>query len=64
MPQVYLNQDRVFPSDYRESSWVLDTSVTNHMTGCRASLSEFDESVGGLCALVMGRQCRSAGSGL
>ena len=45
--QVFLNQDRVFPADYNEGSWVLDTGATNHMTGCRVSLTELDEIVGG-----------------
>jgi hypothetical protein len=33
--RVFLNQDRVFPAVYGEGAWVLDTSATNHMTGCR-----------------------------
>jgi hypothetical protein len=32
---------------YEEGSWVLGTGATNHMTGCRFSLSNLDESVRG-----------------
>jgi hypothetical protein len=44
---MFLNQERVIPSMYEEGSWVLDTGATNHMTGCRASLTNLDESVRG-----------------
>jgi hypothetical protein len=42
---VFLNQERVIPSTYEEGSWVLDMGATNHMTRCRASLTNLDESV-------------------
>ena len=45
--QLFLNQEQVFPSNYDEGAWVLDTGATNHMTGCRASLADLDESVRG-----------------
>jgi hypothetical protein len=44
---LFLNQKQVFPSKYAEGAWVLDTGATNHMTGCRASLADLDESVRG-----------------
>ena len=37
----------MFPSKYEQGAWVLDTGATNHMTGCRNSLSSLDESVRG-----------------
>jgi hypothetical protein len=45
--QVFLNQERVIPSDYEDGSWVLDTGATNHMTGCREALASLDETVKG-----------------
>jgi hypothetical protein len=45
--RVFLNQERVFPADYGEGAWVLDTGATNHMTGCRAALATLDETVRG-----------------
>jgi hypothetical protein len=45
--RVYLNQERVNPSNYEEGSWVLDTGATNHMTGYRTTLVALDESVKG-----------------
>jgi len=44
---LFQNQERVFPVKYDEGAWVLDTGATNHMTGCRASLADLDESVRG-----------------
>jgi len=44
---VFLNQERVFPAEYGEGVWVLDTGATNHMTGCRAALATLDETVRG-----------------
>jgi hypothetical protein len=43
--QVFLNQERVFPSSYDKGTWVLDTGATNHMTRCRESLASLDETV-------------------
>ena len=37
----------MFPAKYDEGAWVLDTGATNHMTGCRSSLADLDESVRG-----------------
>ena len=37
----------MFPAKYDEGAWVLDTGATNHMTGCRSSLANLDESVRG-----------------
>jgi len=31
-PSVFLNQERVFPAEYHEGAWILDTGATNHMT--------------------------------
>jgi len=45
---VFLNQERVFPSTYDVRTWVLDTGATNHMTGCRESLASLDESAKGV----------------
>jgi hypothetical protein len=45
--QVFLNQERVFPSSFDAGAWVLDTGATNHMTGCREALASLDESVKG-----------------
>jgi hypothetical protein len=61
--QVFLNQDRVFPADYNEGSCVLDTSATNHMTGCRASLIELDETVGGVVRFGDGSTVKIGGIG-
>ena len=44
---LFLNQERVFLANYDEGAWVLDTGATNHMTGCRASLADLDETVRG-----------------
>lgn len=44
---LFLNQERVFPAKYDDGAWILDTGVTNHMTGCRSSLTSLDESVRG-----------------
>lgn len=46
--RVFLNQEHVFPVEYDDGVWVLDTGATNHMTGCRESLSSLDESVHGV----------------
>jgi hypothetical protein len=43
--QVFLNQERVFPVEYGDGAWVLDTGATNHMTGCRNALATLDELV-------------------
>ena len=45
--QVFLNQEKVFPAEYGDGSWVLDTGATTHMTGCRDALATLDESVRG-----------------
>jgi hypothetical protein len=42
---LFLNQERVFPAKYDAGVWVLDTGATNHMTGCRDSLADLDETV-------------------
>jgi hypothetical protein len=42
---LFLNQERVFPEKYDDGAWILDTGVTNHMTGYRSSLTSLDESV-------------------
>lgn len=44
---LFLNQERVFPEKYEGGAWILDTGATNHMTGCRSSLTSLDESVRG-----------------
>lgn len=44
---LFLNQERVFPTKYNEGTCVLDTGATNHMTGCRSSLTSLDDSVRG-----------------
>jgi len=44
---VFLNQEQVFPKEYSDGSWVLDTGATNHMTGNRSILVSLDESVRG-----------------
>jgi hypothetical protein len=44
---VFLNQDRVFPPENKEGTWILDTGATNHMTGCWDALASLDESVRG-----------------
>ena len=66
---VFLNQERVFPSTYDAGTWVLDTGATNHMTGCRESLASLDQSVKGVVRFGDGarveicgiRQSRSPG---
>ncbi|XP_066341937.1 uncharacterized protein [Miscanthus floridulus] len=45
--RVFLNQERVFPAEYRDRAWILDTGATNHMTGCWKALTSLDESVRG-----------------
>ena len=45
--EVFLNQERVFPKEYSDGSWLLDTGATNHMTGNRSILVSLDESVRG-----------------
>lgn len=44
---MFLNQEKVFPAEYGDGSWVLDTGATTHMTGCRDALATLDESVRG-----------------
>lgn len=39
--------ERVFPEEYHEGAWILDTGATNHMTGCREALATLDVSVRG-----------------
>ncbi|CAD6224022.1 unnamed protein product [Miscanthus lutarioriparius] len=62
-PCVFLNQERVNPSKYEEGSWVLDTGATNHMTGCRASLSNLDESMRGAMRFRDGSKVEICGIG-
>ena len=45
--KVFLNQERVFPTEYHEGAWILDTGATNHMTGCREALVSLDKFVRG-----------------
>ena len=45
---MFLNQERMFLSTYDAGAWVIDTSATNHMKGCRASLATLDEMVRGV----------------
>jgi hypothetical protein len=47
LQRVLLNQERVFPTEYEEGAWILDTGATDHMTGCRETLVTLDESVHG-----------------
>ena len=44
---VFLNQEWVFPAEYHDGTWILDTNATNHMTGCREALASLDESMHG-----------------
>ena len=60
---VYLNQTRVFPSEYEVGSWVLDTGATNHMTGCRDSLASLDETVKGAVRFGDGSRVEIRGVG-
>jgi hypothetical protein len=46
-PSMFLSQEYVFPDEYHEGAWILDTGATNHMTGCREALASLDESVRG-----------------
>ena len=52
---VFLNQDHVFPTEYDDGAWVLDTGAMNHMTGNR-------ESVHGAVRFGDGVESRSVGS--
>lgn len=61
--QVFLNQERVFPSSYDAGAWVLDTGATNHMTGCREALSTLDESVRGAVCFGDGLKVEIRGIG-
>jgi|UPI0001A86C5A hypothetical protein len=42
---VFLNQERVFPAEYNDDAWILDTGATNHMTGSWEALTSLDETV-------------------
>jgi hypothetical protein len=44
---VHLNEEKTFPVDRDDETWVLDTGASNHMTRCRAVLKSLDTSVGG-----------------
>jgi hypothetical protein len=44
---VHLNEEKVFPEDRDDDTWVLDTGASNHMMGCRVVLASLDTSVGG-----------------
>ena len=37
----------MFPTEYHEGAWILDTGATNHMTGCTEALVSLDKSVRG-----------------
>jgi hypothetical protein len=50
---VFLNQERVFPAEYDEGAWVLDTGATNRMTGCRGALATLDNTVKVLCLVLV-----------
>jgi hypothetical protein len=62
-PQVFLNQERVNPTKYEEGAWVLDTGATNHMTGCRASLTNLNELVRGAVRFGDGSKVEICGIG-
>jgi hypothetical protein len=53
----------MFPADYHEGAWVLDTGATNHMTGCRALLETFDETVCGAVCFGDGSMVEICGIG-
>jgi hypothetical protein len=60
---VLLNQDRVFPAEYKEGTWILDTGATNHMTGNRDALASLDESVRGAVRFSDGSMVEIQGIG-
>ena len=53
----------MFPAKYDEGAWVLDTGATNHMTGCRSSLANLDESVRGVVKFGDGSTVEICGVG-
>ena len=61
--QVFLNQERVYPSSYDAGAWVLDTGATNHMTGCREALASLDETVRGAVRFGDGSKVEICGIG-
>jgi hypothetical protein len=60
---LFLNQERVFPAKYDAGVWVLDTGATNHMTGCRDSLADLDETVQGAVRFGDGSTVKIRGVG-
>ena len=60
---AFLKQERVFPVEYNDGAWVLDTGATNHMTGCRQSLASLDESVRGVVLFGDGSMVKIHGIG-
>ena len=60
---MFLNQERVFPREYHEGAWILDTGATNHMMGCREALACLDESVHGAVRFGDGSTVQTQGIG-
>jgi hypothetical protein len=60
---VFLNQDCVFPTEYDDEAWVLDTGATNHMTRNHAALTALDESVHGAVRFGDGSRVKICGIG-
>ena len=61
--ELFLKQDRVFPAKYDAGAWVLDTGATNHMTGCRSSLADLDETIQGAVRFGDGSTVKIQGVG-
>jgi len=61
--QVFLNQERVFPSSFDVGAWVLDTGATNHMIGFCEALASLDESVKGAVRFGDGSKVAICGVG-
>jgi len=61
---VFLSQERVFPAEYNEGAWILDTGATNHMTGNRDALASLDESVHGAVRFGDGSTVQIQGIGV
>ena len=62
-PKVFLNQERVFPAEYNEGAWILDTGATNHMTSCQDAFASLDESVHGAVRFGDGSTVKIQGTG-